>query len=120
MNTIRLLKTNKPYTLYGVINWLFVLCGGKLYLDYILITNPTSRNPIIKLLYGWMRKAYTASNYTNRYYQALVLGTVHLIGFIWYSITGNMVSVGNILVNVYPIIVQAYVGYRCWRVKACL
>lgn len=120
MNAIMILKTNKPYTLYGIINWFFVLCGGKFYLDYILIINPTSRNPIIKLLYGWMRKDYTASNYTNRYYLSLVLGTVHLIGFIWYSIIGSIWSIENVLINTYPIIVQAYIGYRCYRIKACL
>ena len=120
MNTIRTLKTAKPYTLYGVINWLFVLCGGKLYLDWILITNPISRNPIIKLLYGWMRKAYTARDCNARYHSAYIYGGIHLVFMIIQIASGSMWSVDNMVVNVYPVIVQAYIGYRCYRVKACL
>ncbi len=45
---------------------LFTLIGGQFYLDWILITNPTSKNKLIRYLYGGMKKFYSAFDYRNR------------------------------------------------------
>ena len=120
MTTLQLIKSKKPCTLYFVISWLFLLSGGKIYLDYILITNPTSKNPLIKLIFGFMRKFYTANDVDARYFGAWSCGVIHFVFMIVYACIGSMWSVGNILVNVYPIIIQLYIGYRLYRIRACL
>lgn len=120
MDTIHLIKSRKPCNLYNVISWLFILCGGKIYLDYILITNPTSRNPLIKKLWGWMKDEYTAKRDNTRYINSYIWGGIHVVLLTVNIIAGSMWSIGNILANVYPIIVQLYIGYRCYRIKAGL
>jgi hypothetical protein len=118
MNTIQIIKSKKPCTLYAVISWLFILSGGKLYLDYILITNPISKNPLIKFIYGWSREVYSAKNYKRRYITAYAYSGIHIVCLNINLITGNMWTLSNILVNLYPILVNIYIGYRCWRIKA--
>jgi hypothetical protein len=102
---------------YGVLRWFFILCGGQFYLNWILPTNPTSKNPVIKLLYGWMKALYTAKDVTNRYYCAIIYGSIHIIMGTLMFIDGRGFTIGNLLVNIYPIIVQVYIGVRCWRIK---
>ena len=117
MNTLKLLKTNKPNTTISIITWIFVFCGGKFYLDYILITNPISNNILIRLLYGNMRQVYTANNINKRYKLSIKLALIHIIAFAINSYMGQMLSFSNILINIYPIIVQTYIGYKCWYLK---
>ena len=117
MNAFKTLKTSNLHTRQGIINNIFILCGGKFYLDYLLLTNPTSKNPIIKLLFGWLKKSYVAKDYEGRYSLAIILIVVHLIFFTVFLIADKRVSFSNTLVNLYPIIVQLYIGYRCWILK---
>lgn len=107
-----------PYCFkYGVIRWFFILCGGQLYLNWILPTNPMSKNPLIKFLWGWMKMAYCGRDYNGRYWKAYLYFTIHFIFCVVNFIDGQMFSLGNILVNIYPMIVQMWIGYRCWRVR---
>ena len=111
-------EAESPAFLVGaVIRWFFILCGGQLYMNWVLITNPTSKNPLIKFIYGWNKKAYCGFNYKNRLQLACLLGSIHIIGAIIMAFCGGFLSITNILVNIYPIIVQFYIGWRCWRIK---
>jgi hypothetical protein len=86
-------------------------------MNWILLTNPTSKNPLIRKIYGWNKKGYCGFHYENRLKMAYVYGTIHLIGAISMTLLGDLFSLSNILVNLYPIIVQVYIGVRCWRIK---
>lgn len=105
------------------INLIFVWSGAKFYMNWILPTNPMSKNPVIKLLWGWTWLAYTAKSPKGRLALAYTCGIVHVFGFI-ISIAvdiyrDNLISYSsayNILANVYPILVQLYIGYRCYIV----
>jgi hypothetical protein len=92
--------------------WLFVLCGGKFYLDWLLITNPTSKNPIFRFLWGknihiWMWE------YKRRMSFCFIFGGIHIFYNIISIPPNQFFTISNILVNVYPIIVQLYIYYRC-------
>jgi hypothetical protein len=95
----------------------FKLVGAKFYMDWLLITNPISKNPIIKLVWGWAKFAYTAKDYNNRLRLAIILFTVHFIMFILDIFLDRSYNIiWEILYNIYPMIIQIYVGYRCWCV----
>ena len=113
MNSIQLIKSKKTDALYGIMSYIFVLCGGNFYMNYILPTNPQSRNKLIRKLWG----GYAFKDPAVRYYFAYVYGTIHLIGLGINMVFGTFWGVSNILINLYPVIVQLYVGYRCWRIK---
>jgi len=117
MNTLRILKTNNNLSFYSLLNWFFILSGTKFYLDYILITNPTSKNPIIRSLYRYLQNPYSATDYKSRFNMALAAGTIHVIGVILYTYLDMFYSWSNLLINIYPIIIQIYVGYRLYLVK---
>jgi len=120
MNNVMQVQTEKPnihsYLQGGVIRLVFLLCGGKFYLNWILVTNPTSKNPLIKLLYGWMKSSYSAKDFRNRYGFAWFFGIIHMVIAILMFIDGRGFTITNLLVNIYPIVVQLYIGFRCWRV----
>lgn len=104
---------------------LFILCGGKLYLDYILLTNEKSKNPLIKILFPKLNDWNW--RYKSRLKFAYTAGTAHVLFAIFMFTIGLEFSVIiiNILVNIYPIIVQLYIGVRCWKIiqgrkKNCL
>jgi len=88
MNILQLVRSKKPSVTYNVISWIFILCGGKLYLDYILPTNPTSKNPLIKFLYGWAKPSYPGREYKVRYWNAYIYAGVHVLGSL--AFIGNM------------------------------
>lgn len=100
-----------------VLRWFFILCGGQLYLNWILLTNPTSKNPLIRAIYGWNKKGYCGFHYETRLIMAYAYGASHLFLAILMAFAGGFFSLSNILVNIYPIIVQIYIGARCWRIK---
>lgn len=101
---------------YSVMRSFFILSGAKFYMDWLLVTNPISKNPIIKLLWGWTKKWYTGTKYEQRLHTAISCFTVHFVlGIIYYFIDCGFVT--NMAVNVYPCIVNAWIGYRCWRIK---
>lgn len=100
-----------------IIKILFIITGTKFYLDWILITNPTSKNPIIRFFYNSLKNEYTATNYKKRYNSCYVLGTIHVIFFfLLFWLDGWTISLINLLVNVYPIFVQFFIGYRLRKI----
>lgn len=96
--------------------FLFILCGGKFYMDWILITNPMSKNPLIKLLFGWAKYGYSGSDPVSRYSLAVSCGIVHIFGFSLSYYLLDEITLMNVLSNLYPIVVQLYIGIRCWKV----
>lgn len=44
------------------------------------------------------------------------LGVIHITYCVMAYNNGSMWSIINILVNIYPIIVQIYIGIRCYKV----
>lgn len=100
-----------------VLSKFFILCGGRLYMNWILPTNPASKNPLIRKVFGWNKEAYCGFNYKTRLKFSYIYGIIHLIGAIALFLLGKFFSLENILVNLYPIIVQIYIGTRCWNIK---
>ena len=95
---------------------MFIICGGKAYMDYVLPTNPASKNKAIR----WIaRRLKVPFSIDDRMKFACITGNAHLyIGMIgWYS-TNKWTLLVNLLFNIYPCIVQLYVGYRCLKVKS--
>ncbi len=88
----------------SVLDWIFIVCGGKFYLDWILPTNPVSRNPVIRFLWGWLAYPYSAVNYKSRYNSAIIVAIIHTVGAVAYFKT-DVDIIPNLLVNIYPIIV---------------
>ena len=96
-----------------IVDFIFFITLGRLYLDWILITNPKSHNPLIKLIFGWAAHGYTAWNYKVRYKFALAAGIMHFVFAIGMLILDNFhIGIINLLFNIYPVWVQLYVGYR--------
>ena len=118
MNTLRLIKSKKPSSTYNIISWIFILSGGKFYLDYLLPTNPTSKNKVIQFIFGWARFAYTGKEPIKRYFMSYTFGGAHFIALILNARNGNLFDLDNILINMYPILVQIWIGYRCWYIKS--
>lgn len=114
MNTIQLIKSKKSSFLYSIICWIFIIVGGNVYLNWILITNPKSKNPFIKKIWSFDK---TKINITSRLEFAYFAGIGHFICMIIFGITSNFFSPANLLVNVYPVFVQCFIGYRCFKIK---
>lgn len=101
---------------YQMLEWFFILSGTKFYLNWILPTNPASKNPLFKKF--WTGKLV---NFTprRRIKFAYLYGGIHLVGVVpMYLVLGTFFSVPNVLINLYPIMVQIYVFIRCSRVLA--
>jgi len=95
-----------------IIKLIFIFSGAKIYMDWFLITNPVSKNPLIKFLYGRMKKYYTGINYKERLNMALMAGIAHAVMAIPVLIIDPK-SLINLAANIYPAIIQMYIGYRC-------
>lgn len=94
-----------------IINILFIVSGAKFYMDYILLSNPVSKNPLIHILFGWSKSIYSAFDYRSRHKSSMSLFIIHLtLCFIMFILKRDLLL--NALVNIYPMIVQVYVGYR--------
>lgn len=117
---------NLKNSVMKIVHQLFVLCGGKFYLDYILLSNPTSKNPLINLLYGkWGQKKHKYNfKYKERLEDSFWFGIVHLGGLIVFTPTLLSVPTSlfwmnitlQILGNLFPFLVQVYIGIRCYRI----
>ena len=107
------MKFTRKYTL---IDWLFVLCGGKFFFDWILPTNPSSKNPMwFMFKYGSKIKGDVC---TSRILMCYNLTIIHLSFAVLYTIFLNgFFTIENILINIYPIIVQLYIYYRCKTIQ---
>lgn len=131
MKTLKTLKSSKSFDL-KILDLIFILIGGKFYMDYLLITNPKSKNILIRKLLKFIRmeNGIDAYDYRSRYSQCISLGIIHIIATIICLITyyqpNNFYSylviskpdfiIHNLLTNVYPIIVQFYIGYRLHKI----
>lgn len=96
----------------------FTLIGGRIYLKWLLPTNPATNNPLFKLFYPKsIRRIYLRDGFDVRLAGCFVFGILHIIMGIWYTISdSSFFTMQNILGNVYPILVQIYVGLRCKQV----
>lgn len=108
MFTKNLIRQKKS-GVYLILTWLFLFSGANFYMNWILPTNPQSKNKLIK----WMWGGFKYSDPTIRLYMAFVYAGIHIF---FLFISNNFWTVGNILVNVYPVIVQIYIGFRCYRI----
>lgn len=101
--------------LCGFLRGLFMYSGVKLYMDWILITNPTSHNPVIRHIYGWAKEGCSAYRYKQRYILArgclCIHGVFAIIGFF----AGQPIVI-NMLLNIYPCLVQLWIGYRIYKI----
>jgi len=98
-----------------IVDWIFILIGAKFYMDYILPTNPASKNPLWRSLFKSMKESYGVSNIKSRYTQCYAFITIHLLGGI-ISIFVDVNIILNSLVNFYPILVNIYLAIRLKRV----
>ena len=103
-----------------ILKLLFVITGGELYFKYILPTNPSSRNPINRWLCKRVGIDWSVSRKTayQRLYSAYLLIILHGIMFILTKLlsTTNSTLI-NVLVNLYPVWVNVYIGYRCYSIE---
>lgn len=113
MHCINFIKSKSTSKVHNILRWIFILCGGHFYLNYILITNNKSKNPLIKFLWKRFKNNYTPKSRLKFAYTA---GLIHVGFAIGHIYTKSFFSLGNFLVNIYPIIVQLYMGYRCYRI----
>lgn len=95
------------------IHLVFILSGAKLYFNWILPTNPASKNPIIKKIWG--KQNYTMCKYKSRLTNSYFSGVGHMAGVIVYIFI-DMPLWTNILINIYPVIIQIYIGFRCFKI----
>lgn len=107
--------------LNSIIYIILYLLGGFIYLDWLLITNDQSKNPIIKVFWNLVGLRHFQNAY-QRYVSAITLFFIHFTGNIVFMVLYAMYGmtcenvVLNLLVNVYPMLVQIYIGFRCYRV----
>jgi hypothetical protein len=84
-------------------------------MDYVLITNPISKNIIIKFCFGYFKMLYSGATYYQRFYTAIMCCILHFIFIILYIII-KCDFIINLLVNIYPFIINLYIGYRCYNI----
>jgi hypothetical protein len=107
------MKKNRP-----ILHFVFFATGGKIYMDWLLITNSSSKNPLIKWVTTFLRLDYSINKrwkLKTRYVGTYILSGLHIVGFILF-VHNNISIVENILINVYPVWVQVYIGDRCKRI----
>lgn len=98
-----------------VLNYFFIFTGTKLYFNYILPTNPVSKNPLFKALWGYRNNEMLSCK--SRIISAFIFGGIHILGFVTYIVNENNWC-SNILINVYPVMVQICIGLKCYLVLA--
>lgn len=98
-----------------LLEFLFVITGGKFYFKYILITNPSSRNPINRWFCKTIGLDHSYKYLSNRIFAGRVMFVLHFILAIIYGFNDKpSISIFvNVLVNIYPMWVQVYIMYRC-------
>lgn len=103
---------------------LFVFCGAKFYLDWILIDSPSTKNPVYKFLFGWFyRNVYSEcyglkNGVRFRSVTAVFAATSHIFCLAMYVTSPPFEHptrefLFQLLVNIYPTIVNTYVLVRC-------
>lgn len=103
------------YCQCNVMRSAFVWSGAKFFMDWILPTNWSSKNPIFRVLwlYYWRPKGLISPKF--RLVFAYVYGLIHITG-LFTSVFITYFSWSDVFVNIYPIIVNVYIGYRCQTV----
>lgn len=115
-------------------NW-YKVTWTELYQNYILPTNPGSKNPIIATLWWKKRVAEIVqkkirnkgiSYFKEQLFWSKLYALVHIFWFIffayrWYQTYNSMEIIYvniilNLLINVYPIMVQIHVHQRVNRI----
>jgi hypothetical protein len=95
-----------------IIDFLYVITFTKFYFNYLLITNPVSKNILIRFVYGGFKKDYGIKNKKSRCELSYMLIIVHSILFVFLFYIDTYISITNILVNFYPMLVNLYIAYR--------
>lgn len=102
---------------YKIVNFLFIITGGRFFLDWILPTNPASHNPLFRNL--WPNKpVFNSSNFMARAIMGVLCFVLHLIGFYFYLYSDKgKIDILNVMVNVYPMWVQIYFCVRVFNIR---
>ena len=90
---------------------MFIIIGGRFYMDWILPTNPASKNPVWRFIISPIKESYSSKNLNGRFIQSFVFISIHVVGLLFYII-GDGDFLSNLLVNIYPIIVNTYIAIR--------
>lgn len=69
---------------------IFILTGGMFYLNWILPTNPQSKNPVIIFLF-YFGKRRSTFNYTERIFFCYIYGGIHVVLGVWYWIFNSSI-----------------------------
>ena len=85
-------------------------------MQWLLLTNPRSKLSVIRWLWRNPPRV-NVCDYKSRYQFALITGGAHLCFAIFHALFGGFFSLWNIAVNIYPVIIQLYMGRRCWILK---
>lgn len=102
-----------------ILNFLFTITLGRFYFNWILPTNNSSKNPLFKFILsklGLANDLYSQGGRLrakDRIIATYISASIHIILVILYLDT-HLVT--QMLVNIYPIWVQIYIGIRCWRI----
>lgn len=97
--------------------WVFLLIGSKFYLDWILPTNPMSKNKLIIRLFWGGKQRKLCRNYNERLIFAYIYMGIHVFFALLMLILNSFFTLSNILINIYPIFVQLYIIYRILKIK---
>ncbi len=98
---------------------IFILIGARFYFDWILPTNPQSKNPV--WWFFWRDRHIFISVKINLLYKirlgfCFIYTAVHFVEYYKQFQNGFGFNISNILLNIYPIIVQIYIGIRCCKI----
>ena len=97
-----------------ILKLIFILTGCKFYFDYILPTNWASKNQLYRLYWDSFGERSNCLDCIDRIKFCYICGTIHLIGFLSLIPSGHFIV--NLLVNIYPIMIQIYIWLRCKRI----
>lgn len=98
-----------------IADFLFIATGTEFYMDWVLPTNPSSHNPFIRIFLIFLKPAYNFHQYRIRLGVAIAAFSMHSFFCILMLINPQTLFslVSNLFVNIYPMMIQLYIGYRC-------
>jgi len=99
---------SKRHTIQRTIKIIMMLSGCTLYMDWVLPTNPRSKNPVIRKLMGRGKSSYL--NCKDRLLFVVVYLTIHITFGVSFYLSGSHIE--NIFLNIYPSMIQLWIGYR--------
>jgi hypothetical protein len=105
----------------NIVETFFVWTGTRFYMDWLLPTNPKSKNILVKTwartnhwTFGLLQSVHSGKNARKRFRRAYFFGVLHVVAGVAMQVYIPHLWLLNVYGNVYPVFVQAYVGYRCW------